>query len=293
MLPRGSSATLARAPHWSKRLRPIEFLHRGLRRNPAAVAIAGPGAPMSYTELAAAVDALASGFQALDPRPGSRVATCARNTREHLLAVLATYAAGKTWVPLNPRNGRAELNAMIATTMPRIIVADASCADRFSPTAAGIVIGKPSSEAAGARPSVASLIATHAGQRPALVPRQPADEQIIKFSGGSTGTPKAVVQSVGCLEAQARGLLEFFEFRDDDVNLIAAPLTHGASCFILPILAAGGAHLLVEDPKPAPILDALESAGVTTMYAPPTLIYGLLGDPTLRGRSFPALRHLI
>src|SRR5579862_4734770 len=97
-------ARLAGLIHWSKHLRPIDYLHRGAARDPHAVAIAGPGAPMTYAELVPAVEALAAAFQAIDPSAGqtSRVGICARNTPEHLLALLATYASGKVWVPLNP-----------------------------------------------------------------------------------------------------------------------------------------------------------------------------------------------
>ena len=88
---------------------------------------------VTYAELGAAVAALAAAFQEIDRKPGSRVGICARNTTEHLIALLATYAAGKVWVPLNPRNGRAELDAMIAATSPTIVVADGSCLGRFTP----------------------------------------------------------------------------------------------------------------------------------------------------------------
>ncbi len=249
---------------------------------------------MSYAELVSTVEALAAAFQSVDDAtPGSRIGICARNTREHLIALLATYAAGKVWVPLNPRNGRAELDAMIRATRPALIVADASCVDRFSRTDARLVIGKPGESRIAELETVADLVATHSGAKPSVVERRDDDEQIIKFSGGSTGIPKAVVQSVRTLKAQARGLLDAFAFDATDVNLVAAPLTHGASCFVLPILSAGGRHVLLEDPKPRSILDAFAQYGVTTTYAPPTLIYGLIAEPSIRDRSFPMLRHVI
>ena len=101
-------------------MRPIAHLYRSRDRNPDAVAIAGPGEPLSYARLAASVDALAVALQALEPVPGSRVGICARNTVEHLVALLATYAAGKVWVPLNPTNSRADLDRMIAVTRPSV-----------------------------------------------------------------------------------------------------------------------------------------------------------------------------
>jgi len=123
-------------------LRPIDYLYRGLTHGAEAVAIAGPGAPVTHGELVAAVNATAAALQSIDPTPGSRVGICARNTPEHLIALLATYAAGKVWVPLNPRNGRAELNAMIDVAQPAILVADESCLDRFTRTAAPLVLAK-------------------------------------------------------------------------------------------------------------------------------------------------------
>jgi len=249
---------------------------------------------MTYSELAAAVEALAVAFQTIDPVPGSRVGICARNTREHLIALLATYAAGKVWVPLNPRNGRVELDAMIAVTRPTLIVADESCVDRFSPTNAPLVLGKVTraGESLDA-PAVGALIERWRGHRPVFIARDDEDTQIIKFSGGSTGAPKPVVQSIRCINAQAYGLLDFFKFDSHDINVIAAPLTHGTSCFVLPILAVGGRHVLVEDPKPAAVLDALELFAATTLYAPPTMIYALLADQTIAARDLTYLEHLI
>ncbi|HUQ82254.1 MAG TPA: AMP-binding protein [Gemmatimonadaceae bacterium] len=271
---------------------PIAHLRRGLARNPDAIAIAGPGEAVSYATLVAWVDALAAAMQSLDPVPGSRVGICARNTVEHLLALLATYAAGKVWVPLNPRNGVADLDRMIGATRPTLMVADELCLDRFSPTDAPLILAKTVT-GDGVRPTARGLIDEWRGRVPSPVDHRDEDPQIIKFSGGSTGAPKPVVQPLRCVNAQVDGIQSCFDLDAGDVNLIAAPLTHGASCFVLPVLAAGGSHVLVEDPKPANVLDAIEQYGVTTMYAPPTLIHGMLGDPSSRSRRYNALRHLI
>ena len=237
------------------------------------------------------VSALATAFQDLDPQPDGRVAICAGNTVEHLVSLLATYASGKVWVPLNSRNARTELDAMIAATRPTIIVADASCVARFTPTSARLIIA--GSDASDERPTVSGLMAAHAGKLPRRIERNDGDPHIIKFSGGSTGRPKPVVQSLRCVNAQADGLRDFFELRSDDVNLIAAPLTHGASCFVLPILEVGGCHVLLDDTKPAAILGAIAAHGITTIYSPPTLLYGLIEHPDAVRTDMHSLRHVI
>jgi len=267
-------------------LQPIERLYRSVERTPRAIAIAGGGdgdRDLSYAELGALTDALAAAFEALDPPPGGRVAICAANTTEHLLAMLATYAAGKVWVPLNPRNGRTELDAMVAVTRPTLVIADAANAARFSECGATLVLTE----------SLRALAAGWLGRAPARIARDPEDPQIIKFSGGSTGVPKPVVQSRRCVNVQADGLRDFFEFTRDDVNLIAAPLTHGASCFVLPILEVGGCHVLIPVPKPPAMLDAIMRHGVTTIYAPPTLLYSLIDHPETATAELRSLRHVI
>jgi acyl-CoA synthetase (AMP-forming)/AMP-acid ligase II len=273
-------------------MRPIDHLYLGADRSPDAIAIAGPGEPLTYRQLVATVDALGAALQTIDPAPGSRVGICARNTVEHLIALLATYAAGKVWVPLAPTNSRADLDRMIAATRPTLFVADESALDRFTPTGAPVVIGKATGTL-GSRATVRGLVDEWAGRRPADIRRDDADAQIIKFSGGSTGVPKPVVQSLRCVNAQVEGIRACFALDGADVNLIAAPLTHGASCFVLPILAVGGRHVLLEEPKPRPVLDTIERYGVTTMYAPPTLIYAMVGEPSAAGRNYASLRHLI
>lgn len=271
---------------------PIDRFYDSIGRNPESIAIAGAHGNMTYAELGASVDALAAALQDIDGTPGSRVGICARNTTEHLMALLATYAAGKVWIPLNPRNGRAELDAMIAATGPAIVIADGSCLGRFTPRGAPLIIARCEEEKTDLL-TVRGLITKWATQRPTRIARKPDDAQIIKFSGGSTGTPKPVVQSIRTINAQADGIRQFFDFQSSDVNLIAAPLTHGASCFVLPILEMGGCHVLLEDAKPPEMFTAIGRFAVTTLYAPPTLLYTMLAYASSVGPEIRSLRHVI
>ncbi len=248
-------------------LQPIDRFYASVERNPGAIAIAGAvGTHVTYAALLARVSALAAAFQKIDPAPGSRVGIRAMNNTDHLVALLATYAAGKVWVPLSPRFSEAEIDRMIAATQPTIVMDQSTIRE----------LGESSK-----------------GTEPARIARNLEETQIIKFSGGSTGVPKPVVQSLRCVNAQADGLRDFFGFRSDDVNLIAAPLTHGASCFVLPILDVGGTHVLLEEAKPNFVLDAIAAHAVTTLYAPPTLLYGVIEHERVWKTSLASLRHVI
>ena len=109
----------------SRIMMPVDNFFRSARRWPKRIAVEilknDRVQTISYGDLAQTVNALAAALQAIDPEPQSRVGICAYNNYEHLVAWLATYAAGKVWVPLNPRNGIEELDRIIALTEPSII----------------------------------------------------------------------------------------------------------------------------------------------------------------------------
>ena len=137
------------------------------------------------------MDALAAGLQDTDPNPHSRVGICAYNTIEHMTALLATYAAGKVWVPLNPRNGKAELDATIESVQVSLIVADESCLDRFGRPDVPLIVGRTTTSPK-ARDTAAWLIDRFRGRAPQRFHPSPDGAQAIKHTGGSTGRPKGL-----------------------------------------------------------------------------------------------------
>lgn len=270
---------------------PVDLLYSGARRWPDAIAAEDGKTALTYRELVENVEALAGALQQLAPRTEGRIAVCAPNTLEHLVSILAILAAGHVWVPLNPRNGNAETNAIIEATRPVLVIADATYLDRFAPTDVRLVVSRP--EGARSEPSVAGLIADFWERRPHPAESSPGAIQAIKFTSGSTGKPKGVLQSRRSWSACAAGILDAFRFAEDERFLAAAPITHGTSCFILPILSRGGSLILLERPKAPDILAALGRHDVTATYLTPTMIYMLMADDNANAVAFPRLRHLI
>jgi acyl-CoA synthetase (AMP-forming)/AMP-acid ligase II len=271
---------------------PIDFLHEGLRRNPDAIAVEGEtGEELTYRQLVRRVEAVAVGLQRLAPEPQSRVAICADNTSEHLVALLATMAAGQVWVPLNPRLGRLDIEGMIEATRPAVVVADESRVGLLPQVRAPLVVAK--AEGGAPADGIAALTARFDGERPAARRLSPEDLQAIKFTSGSSGRAKGVMQSYRCWNTHIACMLHGFGFSGDDRFLVAAPLTHGTSCFMMPILAQGGRLVLIERARPAAILEAFARRDVSATFLPPTVIYGMLAEPEVSGTAYPKLRHLI
>ena len=270
---------------------PIDHLYSGHRLDPAALAVADGSRGLSYEELVTRVDALAAALQDQFPGPSARIAICAYNSIEHMVAVLAVYAAEQVWVALNPRNAKPELDAIIEATKPEAIIADENCLELFTPNQAPLVIGR-SDGARAPELSMGELIEAHRGSRPKRRMPPWTDPQTIKFTGGSTGAPKGVVQPYRCVATSIETFLGLYGFSRSDRNLCAAPLTHGSSHYVLPIFSVGGSHLLVDRPKTPDLLDAFEHERCTTAFMPPTMIYNILGEPGARGRDLGAVRHL-
>lgn len=248
---------------------------------------------ISYQNLANQVNALAVALQTIDPIPQTCVGICAYNSFEHLLGWLATFAAGKVWVPLNPRNGRSELDRIIDLTAPSIIIFDADCDEKFGVVSAHLLGGKDGKKAQRATSDMMELIALNKGKVPVRHPATADDLQAIKFTGGSSGIPKGVMQTYRVFNSCITSMLAAFGFASNDRHLLAAPMTHGANTIILPIFAVGGTQLLMGQPRPAAILDAIEKMRATTIFVPPTVCYMMLEEGRINDVNLTSLRHFI
>ncbi len=267
---------------------PIAHFYRSAVRFPERIAVEEGARRLTYTELRREVDAVAAGFQALDPLPSSRVGICARNHIEHLIVWLATLAAGKTWVPLFPGNAKAEIGRCIACTEASIVCADAAGAALVEPGPFALV----QLDAAGAG-SLGDVAKRHAGQRPVRHTLPLDATQAIKFTGGTTGVPKGVQQPYRAWNTNIATQLHCYGLGPDTRYLTAAPITHGTSTYILPTLAVGGTLVLVDRPRPAEVLDALAHRAISTLFVAPTMVYSMMAEPGIDALRFPKLRHLV
>jgi len=268
---------------------PIDFFFRAAALHPERIALDGPEGAMTYRQLAAEVRALAAAFQALDPRPQTRVAICAGNSARHILALLATLASGKVWVPLNYRSTGREIARIIEATEPGIVVTDGVGRPLVGqPAAAHVDLDGGESEHA-----LAALLARHAGAEPVRHALSRDDTQAIKFTGGTTGLPKGVMQPYRAWNAGIVNQIAGWGLTAEDRYVVAAPITHGTGTYLLPVLAQGGMHLLLDAANPASITAAFRERGGTLSFMPPTLIYMIMAQPGVSRADFPRLRNLI
>lgn len=282
---------------------PIDFFWRAARRWPDRVAIDAPEGRISYDTLARQVRALAAAFVVIDPALQSRVGICAGNSAQHIAALLAVLACGKAWVPLNPKSTRPELRRIVDATQPSILVMDDA--------GAGLLDGAPgarircASQAQDAEThdaqapdpargdSISALFARHAGAPQPVFDLPLEATQAIKFTGGTTGMPKGVMQTFRAWLANIANQIHAWGLDEHDRYVVAAPITHGTSTYLLPVLAQGGCHLVLAEGGAQAVRAAFKERGGTVCFMPPTLVYMLTALPGASRADFPRLRRLI
>jgi acyl-CoA synthetase (AMP-forming)/AMP-acid ligase II len=264
---------------------PIDFFWRAARRWPERTAIDAPEGAITYAALAAQVRAVSRALLALDPEPGSRVGLCAHNSAAHIAVLLAVLACGKVWVPLNPKSTRPEIRRIVDATEPSILVCDAE--------SAALLDGAPGVFLSCESDALADLAAAHAQAPQPSFDLPPSATQAIKFTGGTTGMPKGVMQPYRAWMANIANQIQAWGFDEHERYVMAAPITHGTSTYLLPILAQGGCHVLLDGAGAEAVRTAFRERGGTVCFMPPTLVYMLMALPGASRADFPHLRRLI
>lgn len=270
---------------------PIDFFWRAAQRWPDRTAIDTPNGPIDYTTLARRVKALAAGLNSIDPSLQSRVAICAGNSADHITALLAILACGKVWVPLNPKSTHPEIARIINVTEPSIVILDSANQDLLQ-GAPGTWIYTGDNPTSSAQ-CMDQIIQSHSNaEHPSF--DLPLDAiQAIKFTGGTTGAPKGVMQPYRAWMANISNQIQVWGFDENECYVVAAPITHGTSTYIVPILAQGGCHVILDGAGAEVVRTAFRERGGTVCFMPPTLIYMLMALPNASRKDFPKLRRLI
>ncbi len=208
------------------------------------------------------------------------------------VAMLGILRSGATYVPLNGRDAIDDLIWFMHFTEVSALVCHAQFAPHLARIREGVptlkvVIGLDEPVEEGG-PCIAGWSRAHAGRRVAV--RKPLDAVAqIKSSGGTTGRPKAIMQTHRSLLAAYRIQNQFAVPVKDPVHLVVAPLTHAAGATTMAMAIFGARNVLTPSPDAGGILEAIEREKVTHLFLTPTMIYRLLAHPDASRRDASSL----
>ncbi len=242
------------------------------------------------------VDALANRFgQVLrhqGVRPDDRVMIALPDGPELVAALFGTLKLGAVAVMVNPAFKRGDVASFYAYTRCRSVVVHDSTSEAFFDAAedvkksAGeylaslIHVGDPED------PDGFEHLAESAGDQLATFPTHPDDPALWLFSGGTTGRPKAVVQThrsfANTTELYAKRALGY---REDDITLSVPKLFFGyatGSNLFFPFAVGASAVLFPEHPTPEAIFTQIAIHRPTILVNVPTLVNRMVNDPAAK-----------
>jgi fatty-acyl-CoA synthase len=246
----------------------------------------------TWSEVHHRADRLAAGLTGLGLQPGDRVADVRANDIDSVVVDFAIALAGLVRVPLTAKLTAGEISRMVAGVRARAVITTADQVDAVE----RIRLEVPSVEfvIADGLPGALSVAETsreRQGRRPVSGPEEMLN---IRYTGGTTGLPKAVMARQATQIGYATMmLLDLCDITGDDLVLQTQPYSHGGGNYSLPCAMRGAAVMLRDRFDADAVLDAVESDGVTMMKIVPTVLYRLVEAQRRRRRDLGTLRLIM
>ncbi|MFN3643236.1 MAG: AMP-binding protein [Gemmobacter sp.] len=252
-----------------------DFAARRAALSPDAPAFVdhGTGRTWTFAMVDAEAQQLAGGLRAAGHPPGTRIGVLSLNRAEVFVALFAARKAGLILVPLNWRQPVAELGAIVAATGIAAVIHDTAHAGCVA--ALGLP-GIAMSDGGGFAPLPARAA-------PPPAPMAETDPWYLLLTSGTTGTPKAVIQTPRMTLACAVNIAQALGIGAQDRGACYLPLFHtaGLNLFALPLFLWGGCSHILPRFDAATLLAMIDRGDVTQFFGVPTIYHAFRHHPDL------------
>lgn len=238
---------------------------------------------VSYAQVHAQINAVATSLIALGVKPGDRVAILSENRPEWVVAYLAVILAGATTVPLDPQISPSEWRRLLADCEARFVFASSlyeaklDSAIQDSSLRKHIICFDPpqSSKGAGRCLKDLEVWAKSLDPAPGVSGSRLSDVVAIIYTSGTTDKPKGVMLTQKNIICEVTAVLEAVHADESDSFLCLLPLQHVLASVInvLVPLYIGARVVFVDTLKRSEVLEALEKAGITILATVPQFFY--------------------
>jgi long-chain acyl-CoA synthetase len=290
------------------------LLENSARKFPKRVGAIYLGNSIGYDELWEKSLRLAGFLKRLGGERGDRVGLLLPNTPQFVIAFNGILAAGGVVVPVNPLNPVEEIGRELEETNCKVLVVLDRLLEKLPDTFTGKLVVAEAAEYAPAHLRLLNSL-SYGGTPPAfshkfedltkgeatkpmdIIPRE--DLAAILYTSGTTGKPKGVMLTHFSLVANA--LQSYFWLRGWGYSpkpqpagwplvLCAVPFFHSYGLNVLnEALSFGCTMVLVPDPKPEAILEAIQRFRVTHAPLIPRFVAEILSHPRLESYDLTSI----
>jgi len=268
------------------------FLDARVREgNGARVALRTDAGTLTYLDVQALANRFGHRLAAAGVEPEDRVLIGLPDGPEFVATLFGTLKLGAVVVMVNPSLPVADVERLLDYTRARVVVTHRDHATAFDDAARGtpltrhvLQVGDPAFDReVAAAPSALETFPSHRD-----------DAAIWLFSGGTTGRPKAVMQThrsfANTTQHYARGVMGYNGL---DVTLSVPKLYFGyatGSNLLFPFAVGASAVLFPEPVTPEVIFDRIRRYRPTVLVNVPTMIHKMVSHPDAKQQNLSSLR---
>jgi D-alanine--poly(phosphoribitol) ligase subunit 1 len=228
-----------------------------------------PGGRLTYAELGRGSDAVAAFIQRTLPDDTSPVAVVGHKEPEMLLGFLGSVKAGHPYVPLDVSLPPQRVERVLETAGASLVLTLSVIQEALA-----------------------------AAEAPRVIRLKPEEPYYVMFTSGSTGEPKGVTITLGCLTSFVEWMLAEHRFADgQEVFLNQAPFSFDLSVMDTYLsLVTGGTLVSLtssEIADPRRLYRSLGSSCITTWVSTPSFAQLCLAERGFNASMLPTLRRFL
>ena len=252
---------------------------------------------ITYGELNARVNSLASGLLSLGINKGDRVATLFYNSPEAVETFYALLKIGVVCVPLNYRLTGEELTYIIEHSDAKALISGTEFTGVITPISRNLkrvtawITDDP--EPGSKMLSLSELIRRHPAEEPKrLVAME--DESVILYTSGTTGAPKGVVLTHRTQFFNTINYVSAYMMNDRDIELALTPMFHSSTLGrIITYVFTGATFITSKKFDPAWALRTIKKEKVTSITQAPTMYQAMMNPLKADGFDTASVRRVV
>ena len=295
----------------------LDMFERSVARNPYGPCVHYFDRTLSYSEVDRAAGAFAAALLDLGIRKGDRIIVQLQNIPQFLFAVLGTWKAGATVVPLNPMYRERELAFYCRDSGARAFVTMESCGgdakraivgsgvEHLITTSELDYVDASSASSPLLRESgrfrlegaldLGSMLEAYDWEAPPSPGLTRDDVAYITYTSGTTGPPKGALNTHGNVSYAATAFAAAYGVTGDDRVLVIPPFIHvtGSICLLAVAMLVGAPVICSFRFDAGEVLRLAEKWRATYSNGPLTAYIALLNHPSIRDRDLSSFTKVL